>query len=139
MIRIVPDTNVIVSAFFWGGPPREILVASQNKRCQIVTSETLLAELLDVISRPKFADRLTIIGQTPTGLMNLYRALAEIVEPAKIQPIIVDDPDDDVLIACALGGSAEVIVSGDRHLRELGEYQGITVQTVRQFLDSLAS
>lgn len=58
MIRAVLDTNIIVSAFFWGGLPREALNAAREKRYRILCTEELLAELKDVISRPKFAQRL---------------------------------------------------------------------------------
>lgn len=59
------------------------------------------------------------------------------VEPAKIEPIIVDDPDDDALIACALGGAADYIISGDHHLLDLGEYQNIKMWTVSRFLEEV--
>lgn len=135
MIRVVLDTNVVVSAFFWGDLLRVALDAARAKRFRMITSETLIDELTEVISRQKFADRLAKIGETAASLLeNDYRALVEVVEPARIDPVIPDDPDDDALIACALGGAADYIVSGDHHLLNLGEYQGIKIVTVRHFL-----
>ena len=62
------------------------------------------------------------------------------VEAAKIEAVILDDPDDDNLISCAFGGSADYIVSGDHHLLDLVEYQNIKMWTVTRFLsDALES
>lgn len=138
MIRAVVDTNVIVSAFFWGGLPRQLLNAARSKQFRMITSEELIEELKDVISRPKFAERLAQIGETvETLLENDYRALVEVVEPAKIEPVILDDPDDDALIACAIGGSANYILSGDHHLLDLETHQNIKVTTIKQFLEEV--
>ena len=136
MIRAVIDTNIIVSAFFWGGTPRAVLDAARAKRFQMITAKEMIDELADVISRPKFADRLAQIGDTVDSLLeNDYRALVEVVKLAEIESIIVDDPDDDALIACALGGAADYIISGDHHLLDMGEYQGIKMWTVSRFLE----
>lgn len=138
MIRAVVDTNVIVSAFFWGGLPRQLLNAARSKQFRMITSEELIEELKDVISRPKFAERLAQIGETvETLLENDYRALVEVVESAKIEPVILDDPDDDALIACAIGGSANYILSGDHHLLDLETHQNIKVTTIKQFLEEV--
>ena len=139
MIRAVIDTNIIVSAFFWGGIPRAVLEAARAKRFQMIATDELIAELIEVISRPKFADRLAQINETVNSLLETdYYALIEIVQPAQIEPVIVDDPDDDALIACAIGGSADYIISGDHHLLDLSEYQRIEVWTVKRFWESIA-
>ncbi|MCC6457132.1 MAG: putative toxin-antitoxin system toxin component, PIN family [Caldilineaceae bacterium] len=140
MIRAVIDTNIIVSAFFWGGLPRAALNAARTKRCRMITTENLIDELKDVISRPRFVKRLAQIGETVDSLLeNDYRALVEVVEPAQIEPVILDDPDDDALIACALGGAADYIISGDHHLLDLGEYQSIKIWTVNRFLEAVVT
>lgn len=135
MIRAVLDTNILVSAFFWGGVPRLVIDAARENQYRLVTSEILIAELLDVVSRRKFAVRLQAIAETSESLIeDGYRTLAEVVEPAPLQPIIKDDPDDDHLIACAIGDNTNYIVSGDHHLLELGTYQTIKMVTVNQFV-----
>ena len=62
--------------------------------------------------------------------------LAEVVEPQKTLRVIAEDPDDNRVLECSLDGKADVIVSGDRHLLKVGKYQGISIVTVRQFLES---
>jgi uncharacterized protein len=102
----------------------------------MISTDEMINELKEVISRPKFATRLALIGETADSLLeNDYRTLVEVVEPAHIQPVIADDPDDDILIACALGGAADYIVSGDHHLLDLGQYQTIRIWSINRFLE----
>ena len=68
-----------------------------------------------------------------------YAALARVVRPMEIEPIVTDDPDDDAVIACAIAAKALVIVSGDRHLLDLELIQSIRVLTARQLVTELAA
>ena len=140
MIRVVLDTNLYVSAFFWGGPPRRVLDLARSGACQIVASEALLNELLDVISRSKFTSQLAAINETPDSLLNHeFRGLVEMIEAAEIGPVVLQDADDDPVLACALGGKVDYIVSGDNHLLNIGEYHQIPIVTIARFLSRLNS
>jgi putative PIN family toxin of toxin-antitoxin system len=140
MIRVVFDTNLYVSAFFWGGPPRRALDLARSGTFQIVASVALVDELLEVISRSKFTKHFTAIYETPESLLNHeFRGLVEMVEPAEISSAVVDDADDDPVLACALGGKADYIVSGDSHLLNLGEYHTIPILTIARLLSLLNS
>jgi putative PIN family toxin of toxin-antitoxin system len=101
---------------------------------QLFTTAVLLAELQDVLRRPKFAERLTRAAVTADQLVGGYGALAGLVQPVPIPPVIAADPDDDAVLACALAVAADAIVSGDRHLLELAEYQKIPIRTPPQFV-----
>lgn len=79
-MRIVADTNVVVSAFLWGGTPREILRAAQARQVLLYTSPALIAELQEILSRPKFAKRFAAIGSTPAVLLDRYLALAQLIK-----------------------------------------------------------
>lgn len=94
-----------------------------------------MAELLDVISREKFAQRLAQAGLTPRGIFGEIRRLSSITSPATVPRVIAHDPDDDHVLACALAANADLIVSGDKHLHGLGgEYQGIRIVTPAEAL-----
>lgn len=137
-MRVVLDTNIVVSGLLWHGSPRRVLdVAGTGDVTAFVTAE-LLAELQDVLSRPKFAGRLAQAGVTVTELLVGYAALAVVVAPAAIEPVVVDDPDDDAVLACAIASNAEAIVSGDPHLLALGQYAGIQIWTAAQLLEELS-
>lgn len=133
-MRVVADTNTLVSGLLWRGNPRQVLDAARAGTLQMYTTAALLAELEEVLQRPKFAQRLALAGVTSHALVFGYAALARLVEPAQIAPVILADPDDDAVLACAVAARAEMIVSGDSHLLDLKEYEGIPIVTAAQLL-----
>lgn len=133
-MRVVADTNTLVSGLLWHGNPRRVLDAARAGTLQMSTTAALLAELEEVLQRPKFAQRLSLAGVASHTLVLGYAALARLVEPAEIAPVIIADPDDDAVLACAVAARAEIIVSGDGHLLDLKEYEGISIVTAAQLL-----
>ena len=138
MIRAVTDTNIVVSAFLWGGAPRSILDAARQETIALFTSAVLIAELEDVLSRTKFAKRIADVGSSVDEMLGDYLALARVVRPAE-HPTVVRDPDDDHVIACALAAEAEVIVSSDADLQTLGRYRNIDILSPAQMLHRLSA
>jgi uncharacterized protein len=126
-MRVVADTNIIVSGLLWSGNPRQILDTARAGDIQLFTTAILLAELEDVLSREKFTARLASAGVEVRDLVLGYAALASVIEPAEIKPVILTDPDDDAVLACAVAAHGEVIVSGDRHLLDLKQYHDIRI------------
>jgi len=82
----------------------------------------------------KAAARLVAAAVTPHELVLGYAALASIIDPAEIEPVVLADPDDDAVIACAVAGRSEAIVSGDSHLLDLKQYQGIRIVTAAELV-----
>lgn len=134
-MRVVADTNIIISGLFWRSAPRQILDLARAKEITLFTSPALLAELRDVLGREKFAAGLFRVGQTSNETLARYAALATLVHPKSIQPVVKTDPDDDIVLACAIAAQAEVIVSGDSHLRDLKTYQSIPILSATVFLE----
>lgn len=98
-----------------------------------------MAELLDVISREKFAKRLAAAGLTPLGIVGEIRRMAIMAAPAEVPSVVANDADDDHVLASALAAQADLIVSGDRHLLSLGgSYQGIAIVTPAQAVQRIA-
>jgi len=126
-VRVAADTNVVVSAFLWGGPPRQVLEAARQRRIELFTSAALFAELEEILQRDKFRMRFEAVGLTFTWVLERYLALARFVVPASTPRVVLDDPDDDCVIAAAQAAEAERIVSGDRHLLELRSYENIRI------------
>ncbi len=137
-MRVVPDTNVVVSGLLWRGAPRRVLDAARDGIIELYTSLDLLEELEDVLSRDKFAKRLEAAGVTGRDLVNGYSALATVIESNKIEPVILQDPDDDVVLACALTANCEIIVSGDDDLLGLMQYKEIRILTAVELLADLS-
>jgi len=131
---VVADTNTVVSGLLWHGNPRLVLEAARVGTLQLYTSASLLAEIEEVLQRPKFAQRLSLAKVTSHTLIMGYAALARLIEPAVIEPVIIADPDDDEVLACALEARAEAIVTGDTQLLDLKQYKGIPILTAIELL-----
>ena len=133
-MKIVLDTNTVISGLLWKGAPRQILDLARSGSLTLFTSPELLAELANVLERKKFSARLALAETNVDELVYGYAALAKTIRPAKIKPMIKADPDDDKVLACAKAAKAEIITSGDDHLLNLKEYEGIRILTVNQLL-----
>ena len=134
-MKLVLDTNTVISGLLWHGAPRQVLDLARSGSISLFTSPKLLAELEDVLGRKKFAARLRAAQVTVDELVFGYAALATTIRAPNIEPVILADPDDDGVLACALAAKAEIIASGDSHLLGLKEYQGIRILTVNQVLE----
>ena len=133
-MKIVLDTNTVISGLLWKGAPRQILDLARSGSLTLFTSPELLAELANVLERKKFSARLALAETNVDELVYGYAALAKTIRPAKIKPMIKVDSDDDKVLACAKAAKAEVITSGDDHLLNLEEYEGIRILTVNQLI-----
>jgi len=130
MIRVVADTNILISALIFGGVPAVFLDLALLDSFQLLSSPVLLDELADKLGT-KFELSVEDVARIRTRL----ELAAIIVSPTINLTIVKDDPDDDRVIECAVSGHADCIVSGDRHLLKLGAYQAIRILTVREFLN----
>ena len=95
------------------------------------TSPALLSELDETLRYAKLQDKIAASGQSVQRLVALYTALASVVHAEPISPVIIADPDDDAVLACALAAGAAAIISGDKHLLDLREWRGIELLSVQ--------
>ncbi|HJX16945.1 MAG TPA: putative toxin-antitoxin system toxin component, PIN family [Acidiferrobacterales bacterium] len=133
------DTNCVVSAFLWGGTPRQIIDAAVEGQCQLFTSGALLAELEEVLARGKFRPRFLSAQTSVAQILAEYTGQVTVVHAASISPTITADPDDDQVLACAVTAQADLIVSGDRHLLDLKQYRDIPVATPAEALRRISA
>ena len=140
-MRLVLDTNVVLSALLWRGTPYRLLSAiAQRPRVLLCSSTALLEELVDVLTRPSASKQLALIGRTAREVLADYVEVIELVEPASVPRVVVADVDDDQVIAAAVAARADLIVSGDRkHLLPLGTHQGIEIVDSVEALRRIAS
>lgn len=134
-MRLVLDTNIVLSALLWRGTPYRLLetIRNQHPSLQLYSSPVLLEELTEVIARPAFSKQLNSIGKTVRQVLTDYIEIVDLVEPIEI-PQVVRDPDDDHVIACALAAKADLIVSGDKDLLDLNSFQNIPILTPAEAL-----
>ncbi len=132
-MRLVLDTNTIVSGLFWSNAPARLIDAALKSRVELFTSRVLLLELEDVLPRRKFERKVAASGLKTVQLVARYAILAQSLVPAVIAPVLADSDDDHVL-ACALAARADLIVSGDRGMLNLKSYHGMPIVTATEAL-----
>jgi putative PIN family toxin of toxin-antitoxin system len=131
VIRIVLDTNVIVSALVFGGVPRAVMGIAEAGQCELFYSEAIQNEVRRVLAE-KFAWPSARLQE----VLPVVWTMGELVVPRIPVQAVADDSDDDRILECALAANASFIVSGDRHLLSLRSYKSISIVTPRQFLDA---
>lgn len=137
-MRIVIDTNLLVSALIAEGSPSRLLDAARAGAFELCTSEVLLAELLDVLGRSHLAGRMERAGLVAASTVDDLRKMAFVVTPQTVPRVVASDPDDDHVLAAALAAGADLIASGDRRdLLPIGRYEGIPIVTAREVLQRL--
>jgi putative PIN family toxin of toxin-antitoxin system len=140
MIRAVLDVNVLVSALISPtGPPARIVEQWRNQRFLLLTSDPILRELERVVLQPKVR---RYLEDKPSPFPNLLRGLQRfaIVTPGQTTaPAASRDPADEKFLACALEGAADYLVTGDEHLLELVEHQGVAIISPTEFVRILES
>jgi putative PIN family toxin of toxin-antitoxin system len=129
-VRIILDTNVVISGIFFAGPPYQILKAWRGGKLHLVVSEEILAEYRRV--GETLALQFPSIDLLP--ILGMLRANAEVISVKCLPEPVCDDPDDDKFLACALAGDCKLIVSGDKHLLKASGFRGINVLTPREFM-----
>ena len=137
-MRLVLDTKVVASAVMWGGVSRLLLQAGREKRVDLFTSAALLAELTDVLGRRKFDTNIAASTLTVDQPVDRYAALAALLRPTPT-PRNAPDPDDDLVIGTALAAKADWVVTGDKPLLSVAEYQGVRIVGVTQALQIIGT
>ena len=133
-IKVVVDTNIVISALLFGGTPGKLITLWKSGRIQPFVSNQIINEYLRVLAYPKFT-----LSEAEINYI-LYKEILpyfEVVEIKVGKIIIQEDPADDMFIRCALSGKADIIISGDSHLLSLKSYQKVKILTPFQVLKEL--
>lgn len=138
-MRIVIDTNVLLSGLLWHGTPYTLFNQVRAGTIELMMSQTLLEEFAEAITRQKFVAILRRTTRTPERILNELQALAEMVVAPPLPQPVCRDPDDDAVLACALAAQADLIVSGDADLLVLKQFQGMRIVTAAQAVRSIAT
>jgi putative PIN family toxin of toxin-antitoxin system len=130
-MKVVLDTNVLISAFLWGGKPRAVLERAIEGKDKLFISRPILAELAEVLTRPKFG----LDGELVERFVREIEDIAEVVTIKERIHNLCRDVDDDAIVECAVAASAEVVVTGDDDLLSLVAYRKIRIITASDYLN----
>ncbi len=128
-LRVVLDTNVVISGLLFGGPPRQVLERALEGSIELFTSPPLEEELERVL-RMKFPSALSAIHETLAALQEVTTP----VVPRRAVSAIPEDPSDNRVLECALAARADAILSGDHHLLRHQKFRAIPILTPQAFL-----
>lgn len=131
VFRVVIDTNIFISSFF-GGIPKDIIDLWKNGKITLCLSQGIIEEYIEVINRLGLKDEKEIHKLTKLfaeGYNSLFTAKTPKIE------VVVDDPDDDKFLECAVALDSKIIISGDKHLKEIKKYIDIEIMSPKEFID----
>ena len=122
-MRVILDTNVLISGIFFKGPPSQILKAWRDGKISIVASNAILSEYARTTTR--LSEEFPLINISE--FLDLLTIKAEIVSEIVVPKRISRHKADDKFLLCALAGKVPIIITGDNHLLELHPYQAIEI------------
>lgn len=134
-MRVVIDTNVIISGIFWTGKPTQILNLARIGKLTFLTSRYLLQELYRILvseNKPFHLNK-----DDANLIKNHIKGFAEVIKTKTKVSVCVDDADNRVL-ECAIEGRADYIITGDKDLLKLSSFKGIKIRSVAEFLKSFS-
>jgi len=121
--RFVFDTNVIISGFIFGGYPQRLINYVNQGVIRCFISVPILEEVRGVLLRPKF----NLSAELVFAFIEELYELCEIVSVDTHVDVVSADPDDNMILECALAAGADIISSGDAHLLDIGCWRGIKI------------
>lgn len=135
MIRVVLDTNIIVSAtILRKGHSAQVLDLWREEKIELAVSLPILEEMRKVLKRARIIKQQSMAQQDVKALIEGFRESGVLTSGRLDLEVVREDPEDDKFIICAVEARADYIVSGDTHLLKLREYQGIRIVPPREFL-----
>ena len=131
MIRLVLDTNIIISSVFWRGNPYEVIRRGILGEYQLVISAEILGEVID-----KLRNKFQFPEESIQELIDILMTYCHVVETVN-KFDVVRDKKDNKIVECAFDGKADYIVTGDSDLLELKEFRGIKIVKAKEFLKEI--
>lgn len=140
MIKVLLDTNVVISGLLYRGKPFEILRLAEQGHIALCTTPRLFEEFFAVVQRKKFSPRLQELRLSPEALVAKFATLVRIVPLNKQLSLLTReqprDPSDAIVILSALSAAVEVLVSGDQDILDLKEIRSVRIVSPDEFMET---
>ena len=137
LLKLVLDTNTLVSAFFWEGNEAELFRKIEQGKANLYITIEILKEVEEVIKRPKFNEVMRKANLTPDQIMQKIVSFSHLVIAPKLNIKVCRDEKDNKFLECAESVKADYLVTGDDDLLSLKEYKGILIVRTRRILELL--
>lgn len=131
MLKIVADTNILISAVITYGNEYEILKLAKLDKIKLIISYDILWEFEEVLKRQKFS----FSGEQVKEILEQIESIAEIINPSIKLEVVKEDPDDDKVLEAAVEGKVNYVISGDEHLLKLKKYENVEIINSASFLE----
>ena len=132
-MKLVIDTNIFISSFFWGGNPRIIMIRIIDGKDTLFVSNEILREIFFVMTRPKF----NVSHRQINLFVDSIEEVACHVTSLGVIQGICRDSDDDKILECAVLGNVDFMISGDNDLLSLKEFRGIPIMTASEYIEKV--
>lgn len=132
------DTNVLISGVLWRGPPFHLLARAEERRLTICSSLEIMGEVYRVLYYPKFQKYIDKQRTSPGELFEKIESLCTIVHVDQSVTGVCPDPDDEKFLACALASGVTVLISGDKHLLNMKQYESVRILTAKTFYKEIS-
>lgn len=139
MKRVVLDTNTLISGLLWDGNESIVIEKAEIKAIKLFISHQMLEELAGVLKRKKFTKKLEGKEYTIEKAIAKIALISTLIEPNININEIKEDLADNRVLECAISCKADFIVSGDKHLLNLKEYEGIKIIKAAEFISHLSN
>ena len=133
-MKVVLDTNTLISAIVWRGEANKIIEVALNKKIEIIITKEILAEVIDVLNRERFDDFIENKKEKIEDLIRVILSFSTLIETKTKIELIKEDPKDNIILEAALDGKTSYIISYDRHLLNMIEFNKIKIMTPTDFL-----
>ena len=127
--RIVLDTNIYISALGWEGNARKVIDEAIERRYELIISIKQLNEIIRVMDYPKFG----FTGEQKRRFLSILYSVSRIIRTGHAVEVIKEDPDDNIILEPAMEMKIDYIISGDKHLLRLKEFNGARVVDLQTF------
>ena len=135
MLKIVADTNVLISSLIRRGKPHELILNIDGIGARLISSNALMTELTSILAEERIAKYIT--KNDAERFLTYIGRRTTLVKVRSRFKVVKDDQKDDLVLNTAYSGRADYIVSGDKHLLPLKEFKGIRIITVNEMFDIL--
>jgi len=133
-MKIVLDTNILVSGTYWKGSSDKIIELVDKGKIELIISKKIISEYYNVINRDEIIDKVKEKSLILNKSVSKIISNSIIVEPLEKFDIIKGDPDDNMILECAIEGKADYIITNDNHLLEIKEFKQIKIMAPEEFL-----